>query len=376
MQADNVWREVPTPAFVINRDFLVRNLEILAEVKRITGAKILLAQKCFSMYYFYPLIGAYLDGFTASGLYEAQLAHEEGNGENHVFSPAYRADELDALTNICDHIVFNSVGQLEKFAPMVKAKNIAVGLRLNPEHSTQKTAIYDPCSPDSRLGVRKKDWRDELLPLIDGFHIHTLCEQGADALSETVAALEKKFGAYLKQVKWLNLGGGHHITKNNYDRQLLAQIIGRLQDKYNVTVYLEPGEAVALDAGFLVATVLEVQSDPPNVILDASAACHMPDVLEMPYTPPVFGAGKPGEKRYDYILAGPTCLAGDVIGRYSFEKPLTAGERVIFGDMAIYTMVKTNTFNGMPLPTIIAQTGNTWRIVKKFGYENFKRRLS
>jgi carboxynorspermidine decarboxylase len=327
------------------------------------------------MYRFYPLISEYLDGFAASGYYEARLAKEHGGGENHVFSPAYREDEFAELIGLCDHIVFNSVPQLKKFAPRARERGVSIGLRLNPEHSTQAHAIYDPCAPDSRLGVRCRDWEDSALELIDGFHYHTLCEQGADALAETLAALESKFGDLLPKVKWLNLGGGHHITKSGYDLKLLKTLIEHLQQKYRLEIYLEPGEAVALDAGFLVSSVLEVQSDQPNVILDASAACHMPDVLEMPYTPPVIGAAAQGKKAHNYILTGPTCLAGDVIGRYSFDSPLKEGDRVVFGDMAIYTMVKTNTFNGMPLPKIIATEGDEWQIVNEFDYDDFKRRL-
>lgn len=372
---DKIWREVPTPAFVVNQDLLTQNLILLQNLAKATGAKILLAQKCFSMYHFYPLISQYLQGFTASGLYEARLAREEGNGENHVFSPAYREDEFTALTKICDHITFNSLSQLTKFGQRAKKAGLSVGLRLNPEHSTQDHAVYDPCAPDSRLGVRRQNWQEEALNIIDGFHFHTLCEQGAEPLAETLAALEEKFGHYLPCVKWLNFGGGHHITKPGYNLDLLKRLIDRVQKKYDVTVYLEPGEAVALNAGFLVATVLEVQEHPANVILDASAACHAPDVLEMPYRPPVIGAGLPGAKKYDYILGGPTCLAGDVFGRYSFDAPLTEGARVVFGDMAIYSMVKTNTFNGMPLPKIIAQVGENWQIVNEFGYEDFKMRL-
>ena len=375
MEWEKIWREVPTPAFVISRELLERNLQILRKLREKTGAKILLAQKCFSMYRFYPLISEYLDGFAASGYYEARLAKEHGGGENHVFSPAYGEDEFAELTGLCDHIVFNSLPQLKKFAPRARERGISVGLRLNPEHSTQAHAIYDPCAPDSRLGVRRRDWEDDALNLIDGLHFHTLCEQGADALAETLAALESKFGDLLPKVKWLNLGGGHHITKPGYDLKLLKTLIEHLQQKYRLEVYLEPGEAVALDAGFLVSSVLEVQSDPPNVILDASAACHMPDVLEMPYTPPVIGAAAQGKKAHNYILTGPTCLAGDVIGRYSFDSPLKEGDRVVFGDMAIYTMVKTNTFNGMPLPKIIATEGDEWQIVNEFDYDDFKRRL-
>ncbi len=369
------WLEVPTPSYVIDRNLLERNLEILAGLQQQTGARVLLAQKCFSMYYFYPLIGQYLVGATASGLYEARLAHEEMGKENHVFSPAYREDQFDEITEICDHIVFNSVRQLEKFAPKAMAKGVSCGLRLNPEHSTQEHAIYDPCSPKSRLGTRLRDFQQDSLELVEGFHFHTLCEQDSDALEETLDVVEQKFGQYFKQCKWLNFGGGHHITRDGYDMERLKRCIGRMQDRYGLEVYIEPGEAVAWNAGFLVATVMEVQESSGNVILDTSAACHMPDVLEMPYRPPVLRSGEPQEKKFSYQLGGPTCLAGDVIGEYSFDEPLKEGDRVVFGDMAIYSMVKNNTFNGMPLPDIIASEHGGWKVIRHFGYEDFKGRI-
>ena len=388
MECENrEWMEVPTPSYVISEPLLKKNLEILADVQRETGARILLAQKCFSMYSFYPLIGKYLSGTTASGLYEARLGREEMGKENHVFSPAYRREDMDEIAELCDHVIFNSFRQVEKFAPTVRAKGHSCGLRVNPEHSTQEHAIYDPCSPGSRMGVTAGSFENavrekpELLELIDGIHMHTLCEQGADALAETIEALEAKFSKWLPRVKWINLGGGHHITKDGYDLELLKKCIRHLQKKYDAIVYLEPGEAAALNAGHLVATVLEIQDAERgqsirNAILDTSAACHMPDVIEMPYRPPVPGSGLAGEKKYTYRFGGPTCLAGDIIGEYSFDQPLEEGSRVIFGDMAIYTMVKNNTFNGMPLPSIIAVDGNGNRkVVRTFGYEDFKCRL-
>ena len=375
------WLEVPTPAYVIEEPLLRHNLEILSEIERDTDAHILLAQKCFSMQHFYPLIGKYLSGVTASGLYEARLGYEKLHKENHVFSPAYKPEEMRELVKICDHISFNSLAQWERYREMASAAGVSCGLRVNPEHSTQEHAIYDPCSPGSRLGVRLADlegYSEEKLAGLEGLHFHTLCEQGADALAETLAALEQKFGKYLRlpQLKWLNMGGGHHITKSDYDIGLLKKCIRHVQQEYGLTVYLEPGEAVALDAGFLVSEVLEVQpvraDGISNVILDTSAACHMPDVIEMPYRPPVINSGEAGELAFTYRFGGPTCLAGDIIGEYSFAEPLQAGDRVVFGDMAIYTMVKTNTFNGMPLPAIIAVDGNQeWQIIRQFGYEDF-----
>lgn len=370
------WLEVPTPAYVVADSLLTKNLKILQELQSSTGAKVLLAQKCFSMYHYYPLIGNYLAGTTASGLYEAKLGHEEMGKENHVFSPAYKDSEFAELTDICDHIVFNSLKQWQKFGPQAIAKGVSCGLRVNPECSTQEHAIYDPCAEGSRMGVKQKDISDEKLTGLEGLHFHTLCEQGADALAITLAAVEKRFGSILPQMKWINFGGGHHITKAGYDIELLKRCIARMQDKYDLKVYLEPGEAVALNAGFLVATVLEIQETNNIAILDTSAACHMPDVIEMPYRPPVIGAGEPDEKAYTYTLAGSTCLAGDTIGTYSFAEPLQEGSRVVFGDMAIYTMVKNNTFNGMALPDIIAaHADHSWQVVRHFGYADFKNRL-
>ena len=369
------WDAVPTPSYLVYEELLEKNLKILAEVAKDTGAKVLLAQKCFSMYHYYPLIGRYLSGTTASGIYEARLSQEEMGKENHVFKPAYEENEIPRLAAICDHIVFNSFAQWERFGAAARAEGASCGIRINPERSTQEHAIYDPCAPNSRLGVKIADFRADLLEGIDGLHFHTLCEQGADALAATLEAVEEKFGKYLYGMKWLNFGGGHHITREGYDIPLLKRLIRHVQDTYDVAVYLEPGEAVALNAGFLVAEVLDVQTD-GNVILNTSAACHMPDVIEMPYRPPVIGAGEAGEKAHTYTLAGPTCLAGDTIGTYSFDVPLNVGDRVVFGDMAIYTMVKNNTFNGMPLPNIIAVASNgDWEVVREFGYDDFKMRL-
>ena len=369
------WDIVPTPSYLVYEELLEKNLRILAELAEDTGAKVLLAQKCFSMYHYYPLIGRYLSGTTASGIYEALLSQEEMGKENHVFKPAYEENEIPRLAAICDHIVFNSFAQWERFGAAARAAGASCGIRINPERSTQEHAIYDPCAPGSRLGVKIADFRADLLDGIDGLHFHTLCEQGADALAATLEAVEEKFGKYLHGMKWLNFGGGHHITREGYDIPLLKRLIRHVQDTYDVAVYLEPGEAVALNAGFLVAEVLDVQTD-GNVILNTSAACHMPDVIEMPYRPPVIGAGEAGEKVHTYTLAGPTCLAGDTIGTYSFDVPLSIGDRVVFGDMAIYTMVKNNTFNGMPLPNIIAVAPNgDWAVVREFGYDDFKMRL-
>lgn len=371
--------EFSTPYFLVDEKRLLHNLEILKSVSEKSGCKILLAQKAFSMFYAYPLMREYLAGTTASGLYEAKLGCEEFGKETHVFSPAYREKEFDEILKYADDVVFNSPTQFKKFAKKAKAAGKSVGLRINPQCSTQEGhAIYDPCADFSRLGTTLENFEEEQLSELDGLHFHTLCEQGADALEITLKAVEEKFGKYLYQMKWLNLGGGHHITKADYDVDALIRMVRHLKETYDVEVYLEPGEAVVLDAGFLVSQVLEVVHNGMDIaILDTSAACHMPDVLEMPYRPPVKDSGLAGEKACTVRLAGPTCLAGDVMGDYSFDALLKEGDLVVFEDMALYTMVKTNTFNGMPLPDIVwrDREGNM-KLVKAFGYEEFKGRLS
>lgn len=369
---------VKTPYFLVDEERLVKNLELLKEIQKETGCRILLAQKAFSGFFAYPLMRRYLAGTTASGLCEARLGKEEFGGETHVFSPAYREDEFEELLSYADHFVFNSPAQLRRYAGRAKQAGKSVGLRVNPECSTQEGhAIYDPCAPGSRLGTVKEQFDEELLPLLDGLHFHTLCEQNSDDLETTAQAFEEKFGRYLRQMKWVNFGGGHHITREDYDVERLKRVIRHFREQYGVEVYLEPGEAVVLNAGFLVSSVLEIMKNGMDIaILDTSAACHMPDVLEMPYRPPVLFSGMPGEKEHAYRLAGPTCLAGDVIGDYSFDHPLAEGEQVVFGDMALYTMVKTNTFNGMILPSIVWRNRDGEEIlIKEFGYEDFKGRL-
>ena len=376
-------RELKTPCFVVQERRIRENLEILKGIEEDTGCHILLAQKAFSMYSLYPLIGEYLDGATASGLYEARLGYEEMGKENHIFSPAYREEEMDEILKYCDHIVFNSPAQIRKYGGKVRAAGRSMGLRVNPECSTQEGhAIYDPCAPFSRLGTTLErlqgEMAEEEIRSLDGIHFHTLCEQNSDDLAVTLKAVEEKFGPYLHEMKWVNFGGGHHITRPDYDRELLKQCIRHMQETYGVEVYLEPGEAVALNAGILLTEVLEIVDNGMKIaILDTSAACHMPDVLEMPYRPPLKDAGACNpEKPYVYRLAGPTCLAGDVIGDYSFASPLQCGDRLEFQDMAIYTMVKTNTFNGMKLPDIVLEREDgTCEVVQRFGYEDFKMRL-
>lgn len=369
---------LPTPYFVVDESLLIKNLEILKSVCDRAGCKILLAQKAFSMYRTYPLISQYLYGTTASGLHEARLGKEEFPGETHVFSPAYREDEFVELLTYADHFVFNSPRQVEKFGIRAKKAGKQIGLRINPQCSTQEGhEIYDPCADGSRLGTTLANFDPKQVEILDGLHFHTLCEQNSDDLEKTVIEFEKKFGKYLHSMKWLNLGGGHHITRKDYDIEKLINIVKGLKEKYNVEVYLEPGEAVVLNAGFLVTSVMETFNNVIDVaIVDTSAACHMPDVIEMPYRPPLYNSGESGEKKYTYRLGGPTCLAGDVIGDYSFDDPLKEGDKLIFEDMALYTMVKTNTFNGMKLPSIVyRKKDGRFELVRSFGYEDFKSRL-
>ena len=367
-----------TPCYVTDEGLLIKNLEILKDTAEQAGCKILLAQKAFSMFSVYPLIGKYLSGTTASGLFEAKLGKEEMGGETHVFCAAYTDKEFDEILKICDHITFNSFNQWERYREKALKSGKSFGIRINPQHSTQDHGIYDPCSEGSRLGVTIDNFREDLLDGIEGLHFHTLCEQNSDALVETVKAVEEKFGKYLPRMKWVNFGGGHHITRADYDRQALIDCVKNFKAKYGVEVYLEPGEAVALNAGFLVTSILDIVKNGIEIaLLDASAACHMPDVIEMPYRPPLMDSGLAGEKKYTYRLGGATCLAGDIIGDYSFDEPLKIGDKLIFCDMAIYSMVKNNTFNGMCLPSIaLRKQDGTIEIIKEFGYSDFKERLS
>ncbi len=372
-------QELKTPCYVIDEKQLKKNLEILHDVEETTGCRILLAQKAFSAFCEYPLIGSYISGTTASGLFEARLGREEMNKENHIFSPAYRPEEMEEIASICDHVIFNSFSQLRKYKEICKKHGVSMGLRVNPECSTQEGhAIYDPCAPGSRLGIRQCDFRKEELEDVEGLHFHTLCEQNSDDLEKTLCAVEEKFSSVLHRMKWVNFGGGHHITRADYDIDRLKKCIRHVQDTYHVQVYIEPGEAVALNAGYLVTEVLErVKNEGEILIMDASAACHMPDVLEMPYRPPLRGAGEPKEKAYTYRLSSNTCLAGDVIGDYSFDREIHVGEKLYFEDMAIYSMVKNNTFNGIGLPDIaVMDESGDCRVVRSFGYEDFKGRLS
>ncbi|WP_405380798.1 carboxynorspermidine decarboxylase [Phascolarctobacterium sp.] len=376
----DVLQKLQTPCYVVDEAKLIKNLELLKYVQEESGCHILLAQKCFSMFRLYPLMGKYLAGTTASGIFEAKLGYEEMGKENHVFAPAFKKEDMAELVKICDHIIFNSFRQFELHKDVCKAAGVSVGIRVNPECSTQEGehAIYDPCAYGSRLGVTLANFPEELPAEIEGLHFHTLCEQNADDLITTFKAFETKFGKYFDKLKWINLGGGHHITREDYQVQDLIDLVKYIRSTYKVEVYLEPGEAVALNAGYLVTEVLDIVHNGLDIlILDASAACHMPDVLEMPYRPPLRNGYLPEEKPYTYRLSSMTCLAGDVVGEYSFEKPVEIGDKLIFEDMAIYSMVKNNTFNGMPLPDIVLlkQDGTT-ELVRRFGYNDFKGRLS
>ncbi len=396
--------ELPTPCFVVDEAKLKANLEILQELQTSTGCKVLLAQKAFSMYSLYPLIGSYLSGTSASGLYEARLGHDYMGGETHVFAPAFKDADMAELVELCDHIIFNSFNQYEHHRNTVAAERErrldagdcgpSIGLRINPQCSTQKGhEIYDPCAPGSRLGITVDEFHKGLQKLdvpsyglglyklpddIEGLHFHTLCEQDADDLQTTFCAVEERFKFYLKQVKWINLGGGHHITRPGYHIEKLKQLISYIQSEYGLEVYIEPGEAVALNAGYLVCEVCDiVHNNIDTLILDTSAECHMPDVLEMPYRPPLQNSFPANEKPFTYRLSSLTCLAGDIIGEYSFDHEIHVGDRLVFEDMAIYSMVKTNTFNGMPLPGIaILHEDGQVQMVKEFGYDDFKNRLS
>jgi carboxynorspermidine decarboxylase len=374
------FNSVPSPCYVVDERLLRKNLEILDSVQQRTGASILLALKGFSMASMLPVVGEYLKGITASSLHEARLGYEFMGKEVHAYAPAFLETEFEELMGYCDHMVFNSFTQWEKYRDRVKSypgKKIEGGLRVNPEYSEIEVELYNPCAPNSRMGITLDNFRPEMLEGIDGLHFHTLCEQNSDALARTIPVVDEKFGPYLKQMKWLNFGGGHHITREDYDIDSLVESILFMKNKYNLQVYLEPGEAIALNTGYLVSTVLDVVKNGMELaILDASAACHMPDVLEMPYRPNIIGAGKPGEKPYTYRLGGNTCLSGDVIGDYAFDAPLKAGDRLVFCDMAHYTMVKNNTFNGVNLPSIASfNEKDGIRVHRTFDYSDYVSRL-
>ena len=382
-------QRLPSPCFVVDQVAIERNLKILQGVADASGAKVLAALKAFSMWQLGSLTASYLDGICASGLHEAMLGRDEYQAQGHanevhVYSAAFSKADLTELLTFADHIVFNSIGQWQRFQDIIQiAKSqrpkLAFGLRINPEHSEGSVPINDPCAPGSRLGIRLADLQGQDLSGISGLHFHTLCEQGFAELDRTLTAVEQKFGHLLKKMQWINFGGGHHITAPGYDVAGLIARIKTFADKYCVQVYIEPGEAVAIGTGVLCAEVLDIiESDGQQALLDTSATCHMPDTLEMPYRPDITGAGEVDQFPHNYRLGGLTCLAGDIINDYSFAQPLVIGQRLIFEDMSHYTMVKTSTYNGTKLPAIALWNSQTdeLQVIKEFGYEDFKQRLS
>ena len=369
--------QIKTPAFICDLGVLRHNLKLLSNVQFRSGCKILLALKAFSMWSTFPIIRKYLPGVSASSLYEAQLGYEQFQGEVHAYAPAYSEIELRELTQICDHIIFNNPAQRDRFKNLIQS--VECGLRINPEHSEVETQIYDPCQRYSRLGVTRTELDPKDFIGFSGLHFHNLCEKDADALERTLMKVSSKFEPELRLSKWVNFGGGHLITSQWYDTYKLIKIIQNFKQEFDVEVYLEPGAAIAYNCGWLVASVLDIfKNEMPIAILDTSATAHMPDVIEMPYRPEIVGADKPGKYQYTYRLGGMTCLAGDIVGDYSFSKPLKIGDRIIFCDMAQYTMVKTNTFNGIRLPSIMTYDPETneFELIKKFGYTDFRDRLS
>lgn len=372
-------REAPTPCYVVSEDLLERNLAVLRGVREFAGCRILLALKGFAMFGLFPLIRRTLDGTCASSPHEARLGREEFGGEVHVYAAGFSEADIRELVGICDHFSFNSFNQWRRFRPLIEASGrpIHCGLRINPECSTGRVPLYDPCAPFSRLGIRREAFEGESLDGITGLHFHTLCEQNSDALEITLRAVEDKFGDLIPRMKWINFGGGHHITREDYDVERLCRLVKSFRERYGVEVYLEPGEAIALNTGVLVATVLDVVRNGMDIaILDTSATCHMPDVLEMPYRPRIVGADEPNRLAHTYRLAGLSCLAGDVIGDYSFARPLRVGDRLVFEDMAHYTMVKNTTFNGVQLPSIAVFRNGRVEVIKRFGYPDYRNRLS
>ena len=371
---------IRTPAYVLDEAKLARNLETAARIKRESGAKVLLATKAFAMPAAFPMMAKVLDGSTASGLYEARMGHAEFGKEVHVFAPAFTAEELAELTKISQHIYFNSVAQLRRFLPLVrKTPGIHVGLRVNPGYSmaTLGGPLYDPCAPNSRFGATLDTLADAPWDEIDILHVHALCEANDAGSVGLIEHVGRELAQYVAKVKAVNFGGGHFVNRAPYDVDALIDAIKTFKARFGVEVILEPGAGLVVDTGYLVATVLDIHRNEGEIaILDASASCHMPDVLEVPYTPPVLGAGKPGVLAHTYILAGNTCMTGDVIGEYSFAAPLKIGDRVVFGDMMQYSFVKNNTFNGQPLPDLGVLSGDgTYRVVKSFGYQDFRGKL-
>jgi carboxynorspermidine decarboxylase len=376
----SILRQSPTPAYVVHLGKLEDNLKILDSVQQASGATILLALKGFAMFGVFPMVRRYLKGICASGPHEAQLGAEEFKGEVHSFAPAFKEEDLRTCLQYSHHLVLNSFAQWKRWRPIIEAheRKVSVGLRVNPEVSTGSVPLYDPCAPNSRLGILRSEFEGESLEGIEGLHFHTLCEQNSDALEKTLEGFEKRFGEFLPHMKWVNFGGGHHITRSDYDRERLIRLIRHFRETYDLKVYLEPGEAVALNTGLLITEVLDVlPRDKPIAILDTSVTAHMPDVLEMPYRPGIIDGYLPGEKAFTYQLGGMTCLAGDVIGDWSFDQPLAPGARLAFTDMAHYTMVKNTTFNGIQLPAIATYDPATdaVSVLRSFGYPDYRDRL-
>ena len=380
-------KRLPSPCFVVDEVAIEENLRLLSHVQRETGAKVLLALKAFSMWSLAPLVARYLSGTCASGLHEARLGREAFGGEGHAFCAAFTESDLREVLKISDHVVFNSHAQWARFGALARQAQAArpglrFGLRVNPEHSEGAMPLYDPCAPYSRLGITRAEFHADQLEGISGLHFHTLCEQDFPPLERTVAAFEAKFGEVIQRMDWINFGGGHHITRFDYDVDALVALLRAFRARHGVELYVEPGEAVAYHAGVLVCEVLDLPlNDMPLAILDTSATCHMPDVIEMPYRPDILDAAAPGAQphmTHCYRLGGQTCLAGDVIGEYAFAAPLSVGQRLVFEDMAYYTMVKTTTFNGINLPSIAIWNSQTdaLRVVRRFGYKDFRERLS
>jgi carboxynorspermidine decarboxylase len=372
--------KIQTPCYVVDEAALENNLLVLDGVQQRTGCKIIMALKGFAMFSVFPLIRQSLHGVAVSSLDEARLGYEEFGKEVHVYAPAYKDAEFAELLRYCHHIVFNSFSQWLHFQPMISAlaPEARCGIRVNPQHSEVKVPLYDPCGRFSRLGVTREQFRPDLLDGITGLHFHNLCELNADSLSRTLLSFEDRFGEFLSDMQWVNFGGGHHITRDNYDVELLCRTIEDFKERHPLEVYLEPGEAIALNTGVLVASVLDIVHNEMDIaILDTSAAAHMPDVLEMPYRAEILGAGQPGEYPHLYRLGGLTCLAGDVVGDYSFPDPLQVGTKLVFLDMAHYTMVKNNTFNGVRLPSIaVRDRHKDIRVIRRFSYEDYRNRLS
>jgi len=372
---------IPSPCFIVDKSALRKNISIFDGIRKKTGVKILLALKGFAMFSVFDVLKPFLAGVCASSPHEARLGYEEMGKEVHSFAAAYSRRDLEDFLKWSDHIIFNSFSQWQQFNSQIKnaSRAISYGIRINPEHSEGNVPIYDPCAFGSRLGVIRDHFKSHLLDGIEGLHFHTLCQHNADALERTLAKVEEKFGQFILKMKWVNFGGGHHITRSDYNVDLLCGLINEFKLKYDIKeIYIEPGEAIVFESGYLVTTVLDIiQNDMPIAILDTSAAAHMPDVLEMPYRPEIINAGDPGENAHSYRLGGLSCLAGDVMGEYSFDHPLSIGDKLVFADMAHYSMVKTNTFNGIRLPSIAwyDQTGEL-RIVRSFDYKDYKNRLS